>query len=112
MRDDPRATKPRGVNPVSTPDGLSQPAEKYLGAYSNDERGELNVQFNERQELAINFGDLPIRMFSTGRDEFNAWIAPGMTATGEFEVDADGNVVATTLTIGGDEVVRFARREN
>jgi CubicO group peptidase (beta-lactamase class C family) len=112
MRDDPRTKKPRGVNPVSTPDGLSQPAEKYLGTYSNDERGELNVHLNKRQELAINFGDLPIRMFSTGRDEFDCWIAPGMTATGEFEVDADGNVVAMTLTIGGDEVVRFARRDN
>jgi CubicO group peptidase (beta-lactamase class C family) len=109
MRRDVRTHKPPGVNPASAPSGLSLAPEKYLGRFANDAVGEMDVFLNDHEELCMRIGDLPIRLFSAGRDAFNGWSAPGMISSGAFVVGADGSVTAVILELDEDGPVRLDR---
>jgi len=98
---------PDGENPARSPDGLSAPAEKYAGRYTNADDGELEVLFEEG-ELKARIGDLPFALFSTGRDRFTAWVVPGMSHNGSFELTPAGDVAVVTLASSGP-ASRFVR---
>jgi hypothetical protein len=57
----------------------------------------------------MRIGDLPIRLFSAGRDAFNGWSAPGMIVSGSFEIGADGSVTAVEMEMDESGSKRFAR---
>ena len=88
---------PSGPNPAEAPQGLSRPPGEYAGKYTHPLEGELEVWL-EHGELKACIGDLPYRLVSTGLDEFTACVVPGMTATGAFEFDSEGAVLAVTLS--------------
>ena len=102
------ASMTRGVNPASAPDGLSQPAERYVGIYSNAVTGDLEVYLNDHAELAARMGDLPFTLLSRGRDQFTAMVVPGMAGPGRFEVTGEA-VTVVTLELA-DVVRRFERK--
>lgn len=96
-REHPRNALPRGLNPAKAPQGLSRPPEEYAGTYTHPLEGELEVRL-EHGEMKARIGDLPYVLISTGLDEFTACVVPGMAATGAFELDSEGAVVAVMLS--------------
>ena len=99
--------RPSGANPARAADGLTKAPEQYAGTYTHPLEGELEVLL-EQGALRARNGDLPYALVSTGPDAFTAWVVPGMTATGRFELDSGGAVVAVELT--ADKVTNRFRR--
>jgi len=99
--------RPSGANPARAAGGLTKAPEQYAGTYTHPLEGELEVRL-EQGELRARNGDLPYALVSTGPDAFTAWVVPGMTATGRFELDSGGAVVAVELT--ADKITSRFRR--
>jgi len=92
---------PEGVNPASAPEGLTQPAARYLGTFSNATLGEVEVLMNDRGELAARMGDMPLTLVSRGADRFIGFVVPGMTLEGSFEIGGESQVAALVLAFPG-----------
>lgn len=103
------AARPRTANPA-VGDGLSGPAPAYVGAYTNEDWGEVRIELVD-DVLSASIGDLRAELFSAGRDAFLTFVAPDTTNPGHFELGTDGAPQAVILDMGdGHASVRFVRR--
>jgi CubicO group peptidase (beta-lactamase class C family) len=78
--------RPAGENPAAARDGLSLDAKAYAGRYAHPDFGTCEMRFADGK-LVGRIGDLPLELFSTGKDAFEAMVTPGMSYQGRFEIE-------------------------
>ena len=97
-----------GPNPA-VGDGLSLPPTEYAGMYENPDWGTLRLEY-KNNELTGQWGDLTLRLGSTGKDQFAADMGTGEPDPGRFEI-TNNKVVAVILKLSSEPLIeaRFAR---
>jgi CubicO group peptidase (beta-lactamase class C family) len=98
---------PRGTNPAEEEGGLSLGREAYAGTYAHDDWGTVTLTVEDGR-LTGRAGDLPVTLFSRGRDEVRVILGLDQEATGAFRIDGD-KVVGLELELPAAAVV-FRRR--
>lgn len=101
--------RPTGPNPAD--EGcLTAPPAACAGSYLSETDGELAITLDGRK-LTARLGDLPFELFSTGQNQFIAYVVPGMSRSGRFEI-ANGRVTAVELREEGRDGVtrKFVRK--
>jgi len=94
-------------NPVDA-DGLSLPLARYVGKYFNPHWGTIAVREKDGA-LTLQFGDMPVRVLSTGKDEIAMSWRPGSKEAVRFERFDDKRVTALIFKDPDDSDVRFER---
>ena len=106
MRATPEMKQPAGTNPAEESQLLTLSPEEYEGEFQSEDWGMATVELGDDQ-LSIQIGDLPLRLFGTAPDKFEYWIHPGMHSQGRFVVK-DQHVSEIELQFD-DTVMRFQR---
>jgi CubicO group peptidase (beta-lactamase class C family) len=96
-------------NPAKQTGALSLPVERYVGHYTDETWGDVEVAL-EDGELRVRLGDFDCALHTTGVDTFEARVGPILRFPGQFYVD-DGVVEDIGLAAQSEREILFERVE-